>query len=96
LVEEYSDLRGKLNHVIEKLNRFQSSCQVIMNPQTFQSLRVEHGKLVFNKYQPQVQGNLEGLLDHSQLKEVIEEKQRLTDEVKALRDRLTAVAPHLF
>jgi hypothetical protein len=96
LAEEYSDARGKLNHVTEKLARFQSACQIIVNPQSFQSLRVEEGKLVFNKPPTQPTGNLDGLLDHSQLKEVIEEKQRLAGEVQRLRQRLVGLTPHLF
>jgi len=96
LVEEYSHARGKLNHVIEKMSRFQASCQIISNAQSFQGLRAEDGKVVFTRSQAQPHANLEGLLDHSQLKETLEEKQRLAGEVQSLRERLSALAPHLF
>jgi len=96
LVEEYSHAKGKLNHVIEKLNQFQASCAIMANAQSFQSLRVQDGKLSFNRFAPQPHGSLDGLLNHSQLTEVVEEKYRFTEEVKSLRDRLVAVAPHLF
>jgi hypothetical protein len=99
LAEEYSHTRGKLNHVSEKLNHFYISCQAIGNQQVFQILRVENGKLLFNSppgYPPNQVKNLEGLLNHSQLIEVIEEKQRLANELESLAERLRALAPHLL
>ena len=83
LAEEYSHARGKLNHVQEKLNRMQSDMQALNNPQAFQSLRVENGEIKYNPFPAQYNqpvSKLEGLLDHKQLFEILEEKQRLTKD----------------
>ena len=100
LAEEYSRVRGKLNHIIEKLNHLQSLYSILSNPQTFQSLRIENGKLLLtpNPAFPygQQAPNLDGLLDHPQLLEIVEEECNLTKELESLTGRLKALAPHLL
>ena len=100
LAEEYSAARGHLNHVQERLTRFWSEIVPLANQQIFQTLRVDDGVIKFNPappYQRQTaHSSLEGLLDHKQLKEVLEEKQRLAEEISKLAERLKALAPHLL
>lgn len=99
LAEQYSHVRGQLNHVTEKLAKAQIAAQLLGNQQVFQSLRVEKGALLFNNsnnYQPQPRPSLDGLVGHTELIKIVEEKQRLTAELQGLAERLRALAPHLL
>jgi len=97
LAEHYSHLRGELNHVIQKLNNTQTAYQALGNPMAFQSLRVENGKIFYTSQQyGQPVPSIDGLLAHQQLKEIIEEKQRLTKELEVIGQQLKALAPHLL
>lgn len=95
LAEEYSHLKGQLNHVVEKLNHAQACYQVLSNPGTFQGLRAQNGKLIIPQQYGVPPKDMGGLLNHSQLVEVLEEKERLSKEIQAVTERLRAVAPHL-
>jgi hypothetical protein len=95
LVEEYSQLKGELNHVQEKLNRAQAAYS-FAGP-NFGTLRIQDGQLVTQnaQYQHQ-QKNFEGLLGHHELKEVFERRDHLARELNEKAARLKALAPHLL
>jgi hypothetical protein len=96
LAEEYSQLKGELNHVQEKLNRAQGA--YIFAGQQFVNLRIIEGRLGTNQgvqQQPQ-QKSLEDLLSHHELKEAFERRDHLAREVAEKTTRLRALAPHLL
>jgi len=95
LAEEYSEVKGKLNHLAEKLSRAQSDYQILGQAQNFNNLRVDGGKLVFQAA-PSNQRVLENLLNSNQLVELLTERDRLNGELREISERLKALAPHLL
>jgi hypothetical protein len=99
LAEEYSRLKGELNHVNEKANRCQQAYQFA--GQAFPHITVVDGKLVVTNpqltrnFQPQG-AELAALLSAHELSELLTERERLNREVKETGDRLRALAPHLL
>lgn len=95
VAEEYSHLKGKLNHVAEKLTLAQSAYQIAA--QSFQAIKVENGKAVVAAPQwGNQQRPLEHLLSSAELAEVLTERDRLVAEVAGAAARLKALAPHLL
>jgi hypothetical protein len=99
LAEEYSELKGHLAHVQEKLSLAQQDyVAASQGPQGVTGLRVMNGKLVAGP-SPQSgnrQRDLEHLLNSHQLIEVLEERNRLQKEIAEKAARLKALAPHLL
>jgi ABC-type phosphate transport system auxiliary subunit len=96
LAEEYSNLKGELNHVSEKMTRAQQAYQQLANLNAFNTLRVINGILVANLPPQNLQRNVEGLLGTDELKHFVAEKERLNTELRQLAERLKALAPHLL
>lgn len=96
-VEEYSRLKGELNHVQEKINLAQQSYVIV--GQNISAFRIQDGKLMAPP-SPQhgraQQQTVDGLLSTRELIEVLETKERLTAEVNGAAARLRALAPHLL
>lgn len=96
MVEDYSQLKGQLNHANELLSKANGEYQLVSN--AFQSLRVSEGRLVCPPL-PQT-GNQQRILSHllssAQLVELLTERDRLIQEVRAAGDRLRTSAPHLI
>jgi hypothetical protein len=98
LAVEYSEARGKLNHINEKLNRAHAAYMVLGVRQSFDRLRVIDGVLSaptppnFNATPSRV----DGLLGTEQLIHVVEERDQCSSELDRLTERLRAVAPHLL
>jgi hypothetical protein len=85
LAEEYSEAKGKLNHIQERMNRGQHAYSLLSNPATFNSLQVVDGVIrVAVPSNPRSQQPVEGLLGHHELVELLEERARLTSELKDL------------
>ena len=94
LAEEYSKLKGELNHVTEKCTKAAQAYSFAA--QQFQTF-VAVGDKVMSRSQPGTQlAVLDSLLNQHQLVEVLNERERLTKEVKETGDRLRALAPHLL
>ena len=94
--EEYSHLKGRLNHVNEKLTQAQAAYQFLGQIQNFQNLRVQDGRLVNPAQYGAPPQSLEGLLNTCELVEVLTEQQRLSAELANSGTRLKALAPHLL
>jgi chromosome segregation ATPase len=95
LAEEYSEVKGKLIQLGEKLSKAHSDYQLLGQAQNFNNLRIDGGKLVFQAA-PSSQRALENLLNSSQLVELLTERDRLNGELKEISERLKALAPHLL
>jgi hypothetical protein len=95
LAEEYSEVKGKLIQLGEKLSKAHSDYQLLGQAQNFNNLRVDGEKLVFQAA-PSSQRALENLLNSSQLIELLTERDRLNGELKEISERLKALAPHLL
>jgi len=95
-VEVYSRLKGELNHINEKLAHAQQDYAVAS--QVFGNLHVDNGKLIVppQAYQAQSARSLEGLLNYTQLVELLTERDRLNAELGGAAARLKALAPHLL
>jgi hypothetical protein len=91
LAEEYSKLKGELNHFEEKLNHANRSYQYVS--QSFTSLSLQNG--ILTVLNPRSGGDLKGLLNEHELHEVLQERDRLRAELEESRTRLRALAPHL-
>jgi len=96
LAEEYSKLRGELNHVNEKLTRTQQDYQQLSNPNTFNNLRIANGALILQLAANQLSRNVDGLLGADELKHFIAERDRLNKKLAEVRERLMGLAPHLL
>jgi hypothetical protein len=95
LAAEYSEVKGRLNHIEEKLVRAQADYQAAGRPDTFPKITVQNGE-PFAVVPPNQRRTLDGLLDSHQLVEVLETRGRLRLEVAGLAERLKAIAPHLI
>jgi hypothetical protein len=95
LAEEYSHLRGQLNHVSEKLSRAHAAYQFAAA--SFQNLRLIDGKIA-GPSNPQQRGtpDLSDLCNFQQLTELFEERDKLNRELADKSTRLKALAPHLL
>jgi hypothetical protein len=62
--------------------------------QNFANIRVQDGRLIAPHGRHG--SSVDGLLDNAQLVEAMQERDKLTGEVKELQDRLKPLAPHLF
>jgi len=93
-VEEYSRLKGEVNHIQEKLNKCQSD--FALASQLLPFLRVQDGKLIVPAQLPNQQTSLDGILNVHQLIEVLGEKERLVSDLNAATTRLKALAPNLL
>jgi hypothetical protein len=94
--EEYGNFKGQLNQVREKIGHALQDYQLAA--QVFPNLRAENGKLVFPHAahmgnQPR---SLDGLLNASQLTELLAEEERLSIELNAAATRLKGLAPNLL
>jgi hypothetical protein len=98
LAEEYSELKGKLGHVQERLLRSQQAYLMVGNQNAFANLKVQDGKLLTtgNPSNPAMVRPVEGLLGEQQLIEILEERNKLTFELAELAVRLKALTPHLL
>jgi len=97
LAEEYSKLKGELSHVTEKAAATQRA--YAFAAQGFPNIRVQGDKLVIQSQgaiRGQIPAELSALLNEHQLLELINERERLTRELKETGDRLRALAPHLL
>jgi hypothetical protein len=94
LAEEYSHLKGQLNHVTEKVTRTQHAYTYI--GQNFQSLQLVNDKLVMTNQGYGSPASPDVLLGHHELLEAFRERARLTEEVNEVAGRLKALAPHLL
>jgi hypothetical protein len=96
LALEYSEAKGRLNHMEEKLIRLVEDAQTLTQYNStnllFQNLQVVDGKPGFSN---QPNRFLTGLLSSKELVEVLEERDRLKEEVASLTQRVRSVAPHL-
>jgi len=96
MVEDYSHLKGELNHANELLNK--SSAEYQLAGITFQSLRVLDGKLICPPL-PQT-GNQQKVLGHllssAELVQLLMERERITHDLRSAAERLRGVAPHLL
>lgn len=100
LAEEYSRLKGELNHVIEKINRATMACQVVVqsyNPNN-NNLRVQDRRLWGTPPGQRMPGGTEitGLLNAEELAEALEHRDRLKREVEEKAQHLRQLAPHLL
>jgi hypothetical protein len=97
LAEEYSEVKGKLIQLGEKLSKAHSDYQLLGQAQNFNNLRIDGGKLVFQAAPSSPnQRVLDNLLNSNQLIELLTEKDRLNGELKEISERLKALAPHLL
>jgi hypothetical protein len=95
LALEYSEVKGRLNHIEEKLQRFLLDCKHVAHPQGNTSmLRVVSEKPVMAVNPPQPP--LDNLLSTHELVDVLEERERMKAEVAQFTERIRAVAPHLL
>jgi len=95
LAEKYSHLKGELNHLQERLNRAQVQCGILGNRSNFEAMWINNGNL-YTRSQQASQVLVDGLLNAHELKQCIEEKQRMAAELNDLKQRITALAPHLL
>jgi hypothetical protein len=93
LGEEYSQLKGELNHVMEKINRAQSAYSFAGS--NFNNLRVDGDRLLANTYGAVQVYDFTGLANESELVHLFRERDRLVGVLKETGDRLRALAPHL-
>lgn len=96
LAEEYSHLKGQLNHVSEKISRAHAAFNFA--GQNFANLRIMDGRLTTaNAPQyPQGQKSLEDLLSYHELAEALKHRDELAREVTEKATSLRALAPHLL
>jgi len=94
--QEYSNLKGQLNHVHERIGQALADYQLAV--QVFQNLRAEDGKLVFPHaaHMGNRPRSLDGLLNASQLTDLLAEEERLSIELDAATTRLRGLTPHLL
>ncbi len=97
VAEEYSKVKGELNHVTEKLSRAGQAYQQV-GPTTIHL--VFQGEKLFAPplapYRNPGPPDYGALLNEAELKHAVHEKTRLTAELAELRGRLTSLAPHLL
>jgi hypothetical protein len=98
LAEEYSKLKGELNHVDQKAANCHRAYQFAAS--AFPYITVQNDQLFVNpqatrNFQPQV-ADLPALLGAHQLLELLKERDRLRAELQETGDRLKALAPHLI
>jgi hypothetical protein len=92
LAEEYSRVKGELNHVSEKIERAAAGYKFAGN--NFANLRLQDGWLTAANQVPG-QKSLEDLLGYRELAEAFKRRDELTAEVGKVAIRLRALAPHL-
>ena len=98
LVEEMNHTKDKLNHVNEKLRQAQQDWSYLVQGGAYAYLQVRDGKIVAvgNPQGQRVQErSLEALLNHHELVEVLEEKQRWTAKYNEAAQHFRTLAPHL-
>jgi len=97
LAEEYSRLKGELNHVTEKINHARAAYQGTSQAMSNNAIAVGDNGVLFTR--PTGYGgppvNLHALLGFHELEAVYVEQARLTKELEETRLRLHALAPHL-
>jgi len=94
--EDYSSLKGQVNQVRERIGHALSDYQLVV--QVFQNLRAESGKLVFPHAahmgnQPR---SLDGLLNASELTELLNEQERLSNELNTAAVKLRGLTPNIL
>lgn len=94
LALEYSEVKGRLNHVEEKLNSFFVDAQTIVQTSGGNGLQLQ---VVDGKPALAIQPGkfLTGLIGSKELVEILEERDRLKIKVAQLTERVRSVAPHL-
>lgn len=98
LAEEVSRIKGELNQVSEKINRASAAYIRLAQSPMAVNWSVQNGQLHIppaNQY-PAQNADFDALLNKHQLIEVIEHRQRLTQELNAASQRLRGLAPHLL
>src|SRR5271157_5447809 len=85
LVEQYSELKGALARVDERLHRTEEAFLLV--GQNWQTLHGIDGRVVVQPALP-MSGDVGALMDEPQLAEVLNERDRLDRKVKAATKRL--------
>jgi hypothetical protein len=99
VAEEVSELKAGLNHITEKLTRAFTAYQLLTQGQSPNNWRVEGGKVIVPSMAGRAPGQptqLEALLNEHELIEVLEKRQRITEELNAATARLRGLVPHLL
>ena len=93
LVGQYSELKGKLTEVNERLQRTQEAYMYLA--QNFHTVYVDSGRVMVKPTHP-IPGSANALMDERQLAEVLMERDRLERRIKVLGDKLKDLVPFLF
>jgi hypothetical protein len=97
LVLEYSEIKGNLNRLDEKLNQARNQAQLLSQVQVISNLGivdgVPKGRILMN---PNADVLFDGLLGSRELAEVIESRKARQTELDGLAGRIRALAPHLL
>lgn len=96
LTEEYSRLKGELNHLEEKIKRAQFGAQFFSN--NAGNLRADEDSLALVPGTRVTQGNLidlQGMLSYREALEAFGERKRLQAEVAEVGKRLNSIAPNV-
>jgi len=96
--EEVSQLKVDLNNINEKLKQSLSAYQALAQSGGIESWRVQDGKLILSAsgdYRGQ-DGSTDGLLGLKELVRVLEEKQRMLENLNAAIAKLRGLVPHLL
>lgn len=93
LVGQYSELKGKLSQVNERLQRTQEA--YLYMAQNFHTAYVDSGRVMVKCTHPMA-GSANGLLDEKQLAQVLMEREQLERRIKVLGDKLKDLVPYLF
>jgi hypothetical protein len=98
LAEEYSNLKGELNHLEEKVGRVGRAYAFMGTGATFQNINVQLGALILLNAQSrgQVAHDFADLLNQRELVELFTERNRVREEVQRVGERLKALTPHLL
>lgn len=93
LVGQYSELKGKLAEVNERLQRTQEAYMYLA--QNFHTAYIDSGRVMVKPTHP-LPGSANALMDEKQLAEVLMERERLERRIKILGDKLKDLVPFLF
>lgn len=96
LAEEYSQLKGELNHVNEKVAQARAAYQVVSNAFASDAIKVHDGKLYNAPRGAIIQRNtpeITGMLSTRELIEALEHVDRVNEELQEKAQRLRSLAP---
>ncbi len=94
LAEEYSRLNGEFAHLNERLMQAKNACTLFT--QGFNGLIVQDGKLISPTGRLGAATEITGLLNIHETVETMMARDRLKNELQALKDRIKKIAPNLL